>query len=108
MSRLAHQRGRPSDYRKSLQNDCNWEEVKYRIRCRDGHVCVCCGKNYGLEVHHIAYYVNGISIRGKELEHLEWLALVCEECHSFIHHTGDHPLNPKNKVKVNINDYRRK
>lgn len=108
MSRLAHQRGRPSDYRKSLQNDCNWEEVKYRIRCRDGHVCVCCGKNYGLEVHHIAYYVNRISIRGKELEHLEWLALVCEECHSFIHHTGDHPLNPKNEVKVNINDYRRK
>lgn len=108
MSRLAHKRGRPSNYRKSLQNDSQWEEVKFKVRCRDGHACVCCGKNHGFEVHHVAYSVDGNPIRGKELEFLEWLALVCEGCHQAIHRNPGHPLNPKNNFKININEYKRR
>lgn len=105
MSRLAHKAGRPSGYRKSLQNDCNWNEVRHLVRCRDGHACVCCGKTSGFEVHHITYLVNGISIRGNELNNLKWLALVCENCHTHIHRNSDHPLNPNNPNKRSIDEY---
>lgn len=107
MSRLAHRRGRPSNYRKSLQKNETWEEVRYLVRNRDGHACVCCGKNYGFEVHHISYFVGGTTILGEELKHLEWLALVCEGCHQRIHSDQNHLLNPGNKNKVNIHDYKR-
>lgn len=106
MSRLMHKRGRPSNYLKSLQNDNNWNEVKYQVRCRDGHACLICGKTFGFECHHITYYDQGISIRGRELEHLKWLALVCGSCHSIIHKTPNHPLNPSNPLKINAIEYR--
>ena len=107
MSRLAHKRGRPSNYRKSLKGNEYWEEVKRRVRIRDGHKCVCCGELIGLETHHITYYVNGESILGKELDHLEWMALTCEDCHeNKIHRFINHPLNPKNPKKLNINQWK--
>lgn len=95
MSRLAHKRGRPSKYRKSLQNNDYWNEVRRRARVRDGFRCVCCGELIGLETHHITYYANGESIVGKELDHLEWVATTCEVCHSEIHRFINHKLNPK-------------
>lgn len=101
MGRLQHKRGRPSNYRLQLKGEY-WEEVKRKVRIRDGHRCVCCGKQTGFEVHHITYYVNGKTIVGNELEHLEWLALTCEDCHDEIHQDHDHHLNPRNKNKVNI------
>lgn len=36
MTRLAHKKGRPTKYRKSLKNNPYWEEVKRKIRIRDG------------------------------------------------------------------------
>ena len=106
MSRLQHKRGRPSNYRKSLQDNIGWEKVKYNVRNRDNHRCVCCGREYGFEVHHITYFVNGKSIVGKELDYLEWLALVCEQCHGMIHSNVLHPLNPRNKEKINVIKYK--
>ena len=106
MGRLSHKRGRPSKYRKSLHG-WYWNEVKRKIRLRDKYRCVVCGNRLNLEVHHIAYKVGGISILGKELEHLEWLALVCEDCHQAIHKNTEHPLNPKNFHKQNMNEYGR-
>lgn len=106
MSRLTHKAGRPSRYRKQLQADPSWEEVRYQIRCRDGHTCICCGKTHRLEVHHISYFVAGKSIRGNEMNYLEWMALVCEDCHIQIHQSISHPLNPKNHSKININEYK--
>lgn len=105
MSRLKHKRGRPSNYRKQLKGDY-WEEVKRKVRMRDGYRCVCCGSQINLEVHHIAYYVNGKSIVGHELENLEWLALTCESCHDLIHKNISHPLNPKNWYKLNIEQWK--
>lgn len=85
MSRLKSRRGRPSRYRKSLKDNPYWEEVKRRVRLRDGHRCRMCGKNYNLEIHHCTYQINGISIVGKELEHLECLVTLCEDCHQKVH-----------------------
>lgn len=105
MARLQHKRGRPSNYRKSLINNPYWEEVKRRVRVRDGHHCVICYELLNLEVHHIAYQVDGESIIGKEQDHLEWLCLVCEKCHTEIHKNFRNKLNPNNKYKINIEQW---
>ena len=44
-----------------------------------------CGKDYGLEIHHKTYKVNGQSIVGKELEHLDCLITLCGTCHQRVH-----------------------
>lgn len=85
MTRLAHKKGRPTKYRASLKNNPYWNEVKRQIRLRDNHRCRDCGRDYNLEVHHITYYKNGVSIVGKELEHLDCLILLCEKCHHKAH-----------------------
>lgn len=85
MTRLAHKKGRPSKYRKSLKNNPYWEEVKRKVRIRDGHRCQMCGKTYNLEIHHKTYKIGGVSIIGHELECLECLTTLCEDCHSKVH-----------------------
>lgn len=85
MSRLQHKRGRPTKYRKILKNNSYWEEVKRKVRIRDGHRCQMCGKDYNLEIHHEKYYVNGVSIVGNELEYLDCLITLCEDCHQKKH-----------------------
>lgn len=52
---------------------------------RDNYKCTRCGKEGGYEVHHLTYTQGGVSIRGKELEHLECLILLCRECHKKAH-----------------------
>lgn len=52
---------------------------------RDNYSCTRCGKVGGYEVHHLTYTANGVSIVGKELEHLECLTLLCKECHNKAH-----------------------
>lgn len=84
MSRLQHKRGRKSNYSKSLNNPY-WEEVKRKVRIRDNHRCQMCGKDYGLEIHHKTYKINGQSIVGKELEHLDCLITLCGTCHQRVH-----------------------
>jgi len=93
-------KGRPSAYMKSLQEDTNWNEAKIRTRNRDGHKCVICSTKTNLDIHHLTYYVNGINIRGKELNYLHCLITVCASCHTDIHNDDGHPLNPKNYMKV--------
>lgn len=106
MRRLKNKRGRPSNYRKSLQSNTYWKFVRIKVLVRDFHSCICCNLRTKLEVHHIAYRVDGISIRGRELEYLQWLVTVCEDCHDEIHSNLNHPLNPKNKNKINEYTYR--
>lgn len=85
MSRLQHKKGRPSNYRRSLKNNAYWDKVKRAVRIRDNHKCRHCGKTYQLEIHHIKYYVNGKSIVGNELNHLDCLVTLCENCHQKEH-----------------------
>ena len=105
MSRLNRKRGRPSNYRKSLKNPY-WERVKRKVRIRDNFKCLICGSKTKLETHHITYYVNGTSIVGKELDHLEWIITLCEYDHQKVHNNLNHFFNPKNTHKINANDYR--
>lgn len=84
MSRLQHRRGRKSNYVKKLQTK-DWQEVCRLVRLRDGHKCQICGKNYELEVHHKAYYIDGISIVGQERKYLDSLITLCQYCHAKIH-----------------------
>ena len=67
MSRLRHKRGRKSAYALSLTRNPYWEKVAREIRIRDGHKCRHCNALYPLEVHHMRYKVNGMSIVGHEL-----------------------------------------
>ncbi|WP_208021522.1 HNH endonuclease [Flavicella sediminum] len=106
MGRLRNKRGRKSNYRKQLQQDDNWQNVRVTVKLRDKHKCICCSSPLYLEVHHITYYVNGESIVGKELEFIEWMATVCEDCHVEIHKDEFHQLNPKNKNKVNVHQFK--
>ncbi|CAA7196720.1 HNH endonuclease [Chryseobacterium potabilaquae] len=103
MSRI---KGRPSKYQKSLQNDENWKEVKRKVKIRDKHQCRICGEKIGLDVHHITYFVDGETIRGQELEHLQWLITVCRKDHKIIHKNPNHPLNPRNRLKQNGETYK--
>lgn len=96
MARLKHKRGRPSKYRKSLQHNEGWPIVKRKVRIRDNFQCVLCPSKIRLETHHLTYTVGGVSIVGKELQHLEALVTVCEDCHSEIHRNNNHPMNPRN------------
>ena len=85
MSRLQHKKGRKSNYVKRLVNNPDWEEAKRKVRIRDGHKCQMCGKDFNLEIHHKIYKVNGQSIVGHELEHLDCLVTLCGDCHSKVH-----------------------
>lgn len=85
MSRLTHKKGRPSKYRASLKNNPYWDEVRRKVRIRDGHRCRICGKDYNLEIHHEVYTVGGVSIVGLELEYLDCLTTLCEDCHKKRH-----------------------
>lgn len=106
MARLKHQRGRPSNYRKQLQRNSYWNKVRAKVFVRDKHKCVCCPSKIKLECHHISYFVDGKSIIGEELNNLQWLATTCEDCHDEIHKNPTHLLNPKNKYKTNVYNYR--
>ena len=99
-------KGRPSKYLKSLKSDDTWNEARRKVKIRDRHQCRICGEKVGLEVHHITYFINGVSIRGNELENLKWLITVCRKDHEAIHKNPNHPLNPKNKQKQNGETYK--
>lgn len=107
MSRLRHKRGRPSNYRKSMQKNEYWERVKRKVRIRDNFQCIECGIKIRLETHHITYKIDGKSIIGQELQYLEWVATLCEKCHQKAHNLATHPLNPKNRFKLNVHEYRK-
>lgn len=104
-ARLKHKKGRKSNYVKSLNNEY-WREVKRRVLVRDrscrniinGKICE--SKLY-LERHHVTYYTEtGINIRGKELNYLKYVILVCSDCHDKIHNSR-HKWNPKYFWKLN-------
>jgi len=84
MSRLQHKSGRKSNYVRSFSNSEYWKEVRQKIIARD-RKCVVCGSQLYLEVHHKKYIKNGVSIVGKELDHLDCLELLCSECHKQKH-----------------------
>ncbi|WP_185145238.1 HNH endonuclease [Apibacter muscae] len=96
-------KGRPSNYRKGLQNDDKWQEVRRKIKIRDKHKCRICGNKLELEVHHITYCIDGESTRGIEIFNLEWLITLCHSCHHFVHQNKNHKLNPNNPNKISAN-----
>lgn len=103
MARLKHKRGRKSNYVKSLDND-NHREVKRKALIRDDFQCQNegCSSTIFLELHHITYWLNGQSIIGNELLNLQWVVIVCENCHQKIHDDLGHKWNPKNWNKKSI------
>lgn len=101
MSRLKHKRGRKSNYLKSLNTDYH-REVRRKVLIRDNFKCKICESTLFLELHHISYYVNSENIVGKELQYLEWLVILCAECHQLVHDNIRHQYNPKNKNKTYV------
>ena len=84
MARLKSKPGRKSNYLKSLNNDYH-REVRRRAFLRDGFQCRDCHTKLRLELHHLTYYINGESIVGKELDHMECVITLCENCHQKRH-----------------------
>ena len=85
MSRLQHKKGRKSNYVKRLVNNPDWEEAKRKFLIIYLHKFQMGGKDFGLGIHHKTYRVNGKSIVGHELEHLDCLVTLCGDCHSKVH-----------------------
>lgn len=107
LGRLNNKRGRPSKYRKWLKNNSYWNKVKRKVRIRDDFQCVECQSKINLETHHISYSIDGKSILGKELDHIDWIVTLCENCHEKVHENLKHPLCPKNINKVSVKNYDR-
>ncbi len=91
---------RGQTYSQKLKNRPEWEKIRAVILKRDGYACRCCGVGRFPEVHHISYAILGI----EELAP-DWLITVCRNCHEAIHADKTHPLNPKNKDKINAPQY---
>lgn len=106
MGRLNHKRGRPSNYRKFLKDNPYWKKVRRKVLIRDGFSCVICGAKTKLEVHHTSYKINGVTIVGNELQHLDWIVLLCEEHHNDQHMVPNEPFNPKNPNKLMVSEYK--
>lgn len=102
MSRLQHKKGRKSNYAKSLNNDYH-KELRRKVMLRDNFACKLCGSKLFLEMHHITYYQNGISIVGNELEFMGWLVMLCADCHQLVHNDKSHKFNPNNPLKKQFN-----
>ncbi len=84
MGRLKHKRGRKSNYVKSLNNPYH-QEVRERALLRDKFQCQDCHSCLFLELHHIQYYVDGVNILGKELDYMDYVVILCEDCHKKRH-----------------------
>lgn len=96
MSRLQNKKGRKSNYSKSLNNE-NHLEVRHRALLREGFKCKLCDKRIQLELHHINY-----KHLGNELNNMEWVVIVCGDCHQKIHNNQSHKWNPKNPIKQSL------
>jgi len=96
MGRLQHKRGRKSNYLKSLNNE-NHRLVKEKALIRDGFHCKLCPKQIRLELHHIDY-----EFLGKELENMQWVVILCEDCHQYVHNTPLHKWHPYNFKRTDI------
>lgn len=85
MARLQHKRGRKTKYICLLQNPYH-QSVRAKALLRDGFSCTKCKRrDLPLELHHIKYWVNGINIVGKELDYMDYVIILCEECHQKEH-----------------------
>ena len=103
---MAKIRGRKSNYLKKLNATPYWNEVRRLIRLRDRWNCRICGKNTDLDVHHITYSVNGVSIVANEKDNLNWLILLCRDDHQAVHNDINHVLNPKNPKKIDAENFK--
>lgn len=72
-------------YRLHLLSDYWRQQVRPRVLERDGHRCCECGSRRHLQVHHLAYTVNGHNIVGREADFLFLLETLCSECHEARH-----------------------
>lgn len=95
-------------YLEDLQNDPYWQRVRHKILIRDNFTCQISGKKTMLSVHHIAYTVNGVDIRGKELQYLDWLITLNQDVHEQVHKNNGHALNPGNACKINAVEFKKR
>lgn len=94
------------DYKQYL-NSTYWKEVVSLVRNRDNNQCQICGALTNLEIHHIAYKINGKSIIGNEKQHLKWLITLCNKHHTNVHKSKNHLLHPKGYYKLNADDFKK-
>ncbi len=97
ISDIQYKRGRKSNYLKSLNNE-NHREVRNRALIREDFHCKLCEKRIRLELHHIDY-----EFLGKELENMQWVVILCEDHHQYVHNTPGHKWNPYNFKRTDIN-----
>lgn len=84
-----------SDYLKTEY----WKIVSEQARANAKNKCQVCGRsNKNLHVHHNTY-----EHRGEELEHMEDLVCLCEDCHFFYHHVYNTIFFVEREDKVSIN-----
>lgn len=57
-----------------------WAEVRRQKLEEANYQCASCGRTERLQVHHTTY-----DIIGEELENLEFLDVLCEDCHKRLH-----------------------
>lgn len=68
-----------SEYQEFLNSDY-WKQCRKLVLERDEYHCVECGATNQLEVHHRTY-----EHHGDELNHLEDLVTLCQDCHQIAH-----------------------
>ena len=60
-----------------------WKEtVRPAVLDRDGHRCVCCGRETDLTVHHSTYEILYHELEG---DNLKKLVTLCKYCHNSVH-----------------------
>jgi len=75
-----------NSYRDYVFNSQYWQRVRRNVLLRDNFVCTSCKKvSMVAQVHHKRYVVNGRSIVGRELAHLQHLETMCKQCHKEHH-----------------------
>ena len=68
------------EYRAYLESP-KWQEIRERILLRDNFECRLCGSTQHLHCHHIRG-----THRFHEQDYPEDLCILCEDCHTMIHH----------------------
>lgn len=67
------------EYVKYIESS-EWKKITNVVKTRDNNMCTNCGGDYILHVHHLSY-----KNLYNEMEHLEDLVTLCQECHEKIH-----------------------
>lgn len=78
------------EYKKQLR-EAKWLRKRTNILRRDNNMCVLCGSNFNLQVHHTVYR------EGKKAWEYpnHTLVTLCDNCHKKVHQDPEHKLYPQ-------------